>query len=137
METAELTLFSQVKIRRTACRESESVTLEVPPEANVTRHGTKRNVGADSRRGGHGPGAHHPQGQARPSDQVQGRRDPPEGMARMSRRTEVRLLDSNGDEYAQRTTPPSRMWRLDEAIRKVREVVQLPLRHPEIFSDWA
>lgn len=134
MEAAELTLFSQVKIRRTACRESESVTLEVPPEANVTRMGLRGML--EQTYGVVLTGREYITLKDKRGRQIKFRvvETQPEGMARMSRRTEVRLLDSNGDEYtAKNDTTFKDVGGLDEAIRKVREVVQLPLGHPEIF----
>lgn len=134
MEKTGITLFSQVKIRKTQCKESESITLEVPPEAHITRmtfrgmleqaYGVVVSVSdritLKDKRG----------------RQIQFRivESHPEQMSTLSRRTRVRLVHPDGDEYSTKNdTTFQDVGGLGEAVRKVREVVQLPLRQPEIF----
>jgi transitional endoplasmic reticulum ATPase len=58
----------------------------------------------------------------------------PDQMSRLSKKTLVRLVDENEDEYlARNDTSFQDVGGLGEAISKVKEVVQLPLKHPEIF----
>ncbi len=134
MEATGLRLFSQVKLRKAACKESESVLLEVPAGINVTRmelramlervHGAVL-TGRDSltlttRRG----------------EDIRLRilEYEPQEFCRISRSTSIRIVDCEGAEYVSRQdTTFKDVGGLDEAIRKVREVVQLPLGHPEIF----
>ncbi|MBI5250631.1 MAG: AAA family ATPase [Desulfomonile tiedjei] len=134
MEKTGVSLFSQVKIRKTLCGELESITLEIPPEANITRLGLR--VMLEQAYGAVISGRDHLTLKDKRGRQIKFRivEVQPEKMSAISRRTQVRLVNSNGDEYITKNdTTFKDVGGLEEAVRKVREVVQLPLRHPEIF----
>jgi transitional endoplasmic reticulum ATPase len=134
MEEGGFQLFSQVRIRKAPCKESESLVLEVPEGVSLTRIQIKGLL-----------------------EKVQGavlnRREriklttnrgrelllrivscEPAEMAIIGRSTQIELVDQAGAKYASRRDVTfSDVGGLDEAVRKVREVIQLPLKHPEIF----
>ncbi|HMK34985.1 MAG TPA: AAA family ATPase, partial [Desulfomonilaceae bacterium] len=134
MDKGGLSLFSQIKIRKVCCKESQSIVLEVPAHISVTRMQIRamleRAQGAVLNEQEH-------------LTLKNNRGDPitfrivaiePENMSKITRSTCIRLVDTEGEEYLSRHDTTFReVGGLHEAIRKVREVVQLPLKHPEIF----
>jgi transitional endoplasmic reticulum ATPase len=134
MENTGITLFSQVKIRKTNCGETESITLEVPSDASITRlelRGMLEQIYGGVITGRDKITLKDKRGRETVFRIVDA---DPEKMSIITRRTRVKLLDSNGEEYsAKNDTTFNDVGGLDESIRKVREVIQLPLRHPEIF----
>ncbi|MEJ2715756.1 MAG: AAA family ATPase [Deltaproteobacteria bacterium] len=129
-------LFGQVKLRKTTCEESRRLTLEVPPGANVTRRQLQTMV--DRARGSIISGQDHITLARGRGEDVRFRvvACQPEGPSRISRCTVIELVGSDGQEYVSTTeTTFNDVGGLDEAVRKVREVVQLPLQHPEIFHQ--
>ncbi len=134
MEENGMTLFSQVKIRKTHCGESESIILEVPPEANITRMGLRGML--EQAYGVVVTGREHITLKDKRGRQLNFRiiKTFPEQISTISPHTHVELVNAHGDEYdAKNDTTFKDVGGLDEAIRKVREVVQLPLKQPKIF----
>lgn len=136
LERAGLQLFSQVKLRKTLCTDLDSITLEVPAGTSITRlqlrammeraQGAvltdRRELTLNTNRGA--------QIRFRIAEMH------PEDISRVSRHTRIRLVDSEGREYVSRQdTTFKDVGGLEDAIRRVREVVQLPLKHPEIFCQ--
>jgi transitional endoplasmic reticulum ATPase len=135
MEQAGCRLFGQVKIRKTTCVTTERVTLEAPPGLNVTRRQLRAML-------------EKAQGavlQGREEIRLTDHRDrevvfrirscEPSHVAQLDRRTAIVLVDGEGQPYiSPNETTFDDVGGLQEAIRRVREVVQLPLRHPEIFD---
>jgi transitional endoplasmic reticulum ATPase len=134
MEEGGFQLFSQVRIHKAPCKESESLVLEVPEGVNLTRIQIKALLekvqGAVLNR--------------RESIKLTTNRGleiqlrivscEPADMAIIGRSTQIELLDQSGEKYSsRRDVTYSDVGGLDEAVRKVREVIQLPLKHPEIF----
>jgi len=134
MAKAGFGLFSQVKLRKGRCPDSTTVTLEVPPGSNVSRlqlHGLiEKACGVLLR-----PGDYLSLPDSR-GDEIRFRVIcfDPEPVARICPATRVHLVDAQGGDYL---SPHDVSFKdvggLDQAVGKVREVVQLPLRHPEIF----
>lgn len=128
-------LFSQVKLRKARCPDSTTVTLEVPPGSNISRlqlHSLMEKACGVLLR----PGDYLTLPDSR-GEEIRFRVIcfDPEPVARICPATKARLVDPGGGDYL---SPHDVSFKdvggLDQAIGKVREVVQLPLRHPEIFS---
>lgn len=134
LEKVGCRLFGEIKLRKTFCTEAGCVRLEVPDSVNVTRlqlqamiaRAGKAIVTAGERlnlttnRG----------------DKVEFRivACEPDGVCSLSPRTRIEPVRADGSDYvAKKETTFGDVGGLDDAIRQVREVVQLPLRHPEIF----
>ncbi len=127
-------LFSQIKLRKTVCDESSRVTLRVPSGVSITRLQLQSMIdradgaivavdGEVILTGKKGEKVRFTVVDCEPAD-----------TARVTKRTRIRLVDADGEEYiSKRDTTFADVGGLDDAIRKVREVVQLPLAHPEIF----
>jgi transitional endoplasmic reticulum ATPase len=134
LEQAGLQLFSQVNLRKKCCPEVDCVTLEVPDSMTLGRQELRAVV------------------QRAEGVVLSGRSDltitsprgveihfrivakQPDSICRISRSTRIGFVDSCGEEYiCKRDTTFKDVGGLDDAIRKVQEVVQLPLQHPEIF----
>jgi transitional endoplasmic reticulum ATPase len=136
MERAGLHLFSQVKLRKASCGESQRITLEVPTGINVTRRQLRTMM--EQARGAVVGGRDHLTLINNRGDRIKLRivETDPEDICSVSRHTRIELVDSSGQEYvSKRDTTFKDVGGLQEAIRKVREIVQLPLRHPEIFNQ--
>lgn len=135
MEKTGFQLFSQVKLRKAVCRESETVTLEVPDGISVTRMQLRKML--EKIQGAVLTGRDLLTVTTDRGETIELRilQTEPQDVSRVSRSTTIRLVDSNGNDYITRNdTTFKDVGGLDDAIRKVREVVQLPLRHPEIFQ---
>jgi transitional endoplasmic reticulum ATPase len=134
VEKTGLQLFGQVKLRKTSCTDSESVTLEVPDGVNVTRMQLQSML--DRADGAIISGQDHINLKTNRGMEVRfGIKacEPPD-ISRISHCTRIELVDTEGRDYVSRKdTTFDDVGGLDEAIKKVREVVQLPLRHPEVF----
>lgn len=134
MEKAGLRLFNQVKLRKTSCAESQRITLEVPTGINVTRRQLRAMM--EQVQGAVVGGREHLTLITNAGDRISLRivETDPENICGVSRQTRIELVDSTGKEYiSKRDTTFKDVGGLKEAVRKVREIVQLPLRHPEIF----
>lgn len=134
MDKGGLTVFSQVKIRKVCCAESESVVLEVPANASVTRLQIRAML--ERAQGAVLAGLDHITLKNNRGESISFRvvSVDPENMSRISKSTHIKLVNSEGEEYISRKdTTYSDVGGLQGAVRKVREVVQLPLKHPEIF----
>ncbi|MGO9118384.1 MAG: AAA family ATPase [Desulfomonilaceae bacterium] len=127
-------LYGQIKLRKTSCVDSETVTLEVPRGLQMNPSQIQEMV-------------HRADG-AIVSDRDEivlitnrGEKIPfriikcePEHVARLSPATHIHLVDAEGEDYVfSKQTTFADVGGLADAVRKVREVVQLPLRHPDIF----
>lgn len=127
-------LFSQIKLRKTCCHESERVVLQVPAGVSITRlqlqamleqtDGAIINDGDSvTLKNNRGESIQFRVVEAEPAD-----------IARISHHTQIDLLDEHGEPYvARHETTFKDVGGLSDAIGKVREIVQLPLKHPEIF----
>jgi len=134
MDRLGLTMFAQVKLRKAVCCSCRSLTLQVPEGVSLgrvhlrslieKRHGTvlhnltTLHVTTES-----GEDIHLPIVAVEPQE-----------VSRLVSSTAIKFLDAQGREYVSKNdTSFSDVGGLAEAIKKVREVVQLPLKHPEIF----
>ncbi len=134
LEQAGLQLFSQVKLRKKCCAESERVILEVPDTASLGRQEIramlKRAEGVVLSDRGEltltGPRGMDIQFRIVAKE--------PDSICRISRSTQIDFVNPCGEEYVCKRDATFRdVGGLEDAIRKVQEVVQLPLQHPEIF----
>ena len=134
LESAGLKLFSQVKLRKKCCADSERVTLEVPGSVTLGRQELRAML---QRAEGVVLSGRDDLTIASPRGmdvqfKIVGKQ--PDSICRISRSTRIELVDSCGEEYVcKKDTTFQDVGGLDDAIRKVQEVVQLPLQHPEIF----
>jgi transitional endoplasmic reticulum ATPase len=134
MDKAGLQLFGQVKLRKTLCLECEIVFLEVPDGISISRS-QARSMLEEAEGTIVTPGEHLVLSSPK-CKEVRFRvvETDPGTMSRVTRATRVRLMDSNGEEYVSRhDTTFKDVGGLEDAVRKVKEIVQLPLSHPEIF----
>jgi len=134
VERAGLQLFSQVKLRKTLCKDSQSITLEVPNGVNITKLHLRAMM--ERAQGAVLTERHELTLNTNRGRQIDFRivERQPEDISRISRHTKICLVDVDGNEYVSRQdTSFQDVGGLADAIRRVREVVQLPLRHPEIF----
>ncbi len=135
LEKSGLQLFGQARMRKVDCAKAESLVLEVSPIQQVSRselrsmleraEGTvllyRNHITLPTRRG------------REISFRIVSYQ--PEGLVRLGKSTRLQLVGLQGEEYLSKGDTTFRdVGGLDEAIRKVREVVQLPLQHPEIFG---
>jgi transitional endoplasmic reticulum ATPase len=136
MEKTGLQLFGQVKLRKASCKDAQGVTLEIPTGVNLTRVQframlEKANEPVVS-------GRDHITLTTNRGQKIQFRliRCDPEDLTRISRSTRVHLVNPDGNPYVSKKETTFRdVGGLEDAVRKVREIVQLPLRHPEIFHQ--
>ena len=135
MEKANCQLFGSVKLRKAICPETGAITLEVPPGATLTRIRLRSML--EKIQGSVLLGRDYITVRTERGEDIQLRlvSTEPEEVSRVSRSTRISLVDVNGKDYLSRNdTTFEDVGGLDDAVRKVREVVQLPLRHPEIFE---
>lgn len=135
MEKTGYQLFGQVKIRKAICRNTESVVLEVPSQVTLSR--VKLRERLESIQGSVLTGRDYITLKTDRGEEIRLRivATEPQEVSRVSRSTSIRFIDGDGDDYVSpNDTSFSDVGGLDAAVRKVREVVQLPLRHPEIFE---
>jgi transitional endoplasmic reticulum ATPase len=134
LEKGGFQLFGQVKIRKTRCVESERIVLEVPDNTGISRTHLRKmleKIQGAVIKSSEPVGLQTPRGELVELRIVECR---PENISRISTATHVEFITTEGEEYvSRRDTTFSDVGGLDEAVKKVREVVQLPLRHPEIF----
>ncbi|MFC1834306.1 AAA family ATPase [Thermodesulfobacteriota bacterium] len=129
-------LFSQIKLRKTMCGDSECITLEVPAGVSITR--MKLQGMMDSAQGAIITERDHITLKDDRGEEIRFtvKDCRPENMARISRHTQIDLVDGDGNPYvAAKETTFDDVGGLAGAIAKVKEVVQLPLSHPEIFEQ--
>ncbi len=127
-------LFSQIKIRKAPCQESERLVLQVPEGVSLTRIQIRAMLERTQ-------GAVLNQRETIKLTTNRGQdvhlrivESEPEDIARIGRSTQIELVDENGEKYKSRHDVTfDEVGGLDESVRKVREIVQLPLKHPEIF----
>jgi transitional endoplasmic reticulum ATPase len=135
VEKANGRLFGTVKLRKAICREMGALILEVPPEAAITRIQLRAML--ETIQGSVLVGRDYVVVKTDRGEAIRLRivSIEPDDASRVSRSTNIRLVDVKGEDYLSRSdTTFEDVGGLDEAVRKVREVVQLPLRHPEIFE---
>ncbi len=135
VETRGLQLFSQVKLRKASCVEAGTVTLQVPDGTALTR----REIRTMREKAGGMilSGRDHLSITGARGEEIRLTvlKTQPAEVSRITPSTRIELVDSRGDEYLPRQdTTFKEVGGLSEAVRKVREVVQLPLRHPAIFD---
>lgn len=134
MEENRFQLYSQVKLRKARCPESELVTLEAPQGCSISRPQLRTMLEKLSGAVLVGSGNLSLKDNRGATISFKIISTEPCSVSRISPRTRVRLVDEEGNEFVSRAdTSFSDVGGLDEAIRKVREVVQLPLQHPQIF----
>lgn len=135
MEQTGFQLFGQVKLRKAVCRNLESVVFEVPSNVDVSRVKLKDKL--ESIQGSVLTGRDYVTIRTDRGDEVKLRivTVSPEEVSRVSRSTAIKFVDTDGEDYVSpNDTTFADVGGLNDAVRKVREVVQLPLRHPEIFT---
>lgn len=135
MQALGLAMFSQVKLRKSVCCETQSLTLQVPEGTSITRvqlRGMIEKVrGSVMMNGQSSLKLCTDRGEEIKFGLVGCN---PETVSRISSSTRVTLVDSEGQDYiSTNDTSFNDVGGLEEAVRRVREVVQLPLKHPEIF----
>ena len=134
MDKIGLPLFSQVKLRKAFCPETDCLTLEVPQGTAVTRIQMRGMI--ERVQGAVLNGQEYLRLTTDRGQEINFRliRAEPVEMSRISKTTRIKLVDLEGVDYVSRhDTSFCDVGGLADAIRKVREVIQLPLRHPEIF----
>ncbi|MCX5861829.1 MAG: AAA family ATPase [Desulfomonile sp.] len=135
MEAVGLPLFGQVKLRKAICCETESIVLEVPPHTTLSRIKVRGMI--EKIRGAVINGQEYLRLCTDRGEEIRFRlvRTEPDEVSRLSVSTRLKLVDQEGQDYISVSdTTFKDVGGLAEAVRKVREVVQLPLRHPEIFQ---
>lgn len=133
MEKAGLRVFGQIKIRKTACSDSNCVTLEVPGGASITGRQLRSMV--ERAEGVVLTGRENVTMTCDRGQEVCFRIVSSEDGGRISRSTRVQLVDCHGEDYVcTQDTTFDDVGGLQDAVRKVKEIVQLPLKHPEIFK---
>ncbi len=134
MEENKFQLYSQVKLRKARCPESELVTLEAPQGCSISRPQIRTMLEKLSGAILIGSGNLSLKDNRGVTISFRIVSTEPCSVSRISPRTRVKLVDEEGNEFLSRAdTTFADVGGLDEAIRKVREVVQLPLQHPQIF----
>lgn len=134
MDENKFQLYSQVKIRKAECPESELVTLEAPPGCQLSRPQLRGMLEKLSGAVLVGNGNLTLKDNRGASISFKIVSTEPCKVSRITPRTRVKMVDEEGNEFVSRNdTSFADVGGLDEAIRKVREVVQLPLQHPQIF----
>ncbi len=134
MEENRFQLYSQVKIRKARCPESQLVTLEAPEGCSLSRPQLRLMLEKLSGAVLVGSGNLTLKDNRGITISFRIVSTEPCSVSRISPRTRVQLVDQEGNEFVSRNdTSFSDVGGLDEAIRRVREVVQLPLQHPQIF----
>jgi transitional endoplasmic reticulum ATPase len=134
MDKIGLPLFSQVKLRKACCSETDCLTLEVPLGTAVTRIQMRGMI--ERVQGAVLNDQEYLRLTTDRGQEINFRliRTEPVEMSRISKTTRIKLVDLEGVDYVSRhDTSFCDVGGLADAIRKVREVIQLPLRHPEIF----
>ncbi len=135
MDKAGFQLFGQVKLRKAICRNTESVALEVPSAVKVSRMWLRDKL--ECIQGAVLTGRDYITIKTDRGEDVKLRivAIAPSGVSRISRTTAIRFVDAEGQDYVSpKDTTFADVGGLHDAVRRVREVVQLPLRHPEIFE---
>lgn len=134
MDENRFQLYSQVKLRKARCPESELVTLEAPQGCSISRPQLRTMLEKLSGAVLVGSGNLSLKDNRGATISFKIVSTEPCAVSRLSPRTRVKLVDEEGNEFVSRAdTSFADVGGLDEAIRKVREVVQLPLQHPQIF----
>lgn len=134
MDENRFQLYSQIKLRKARCPESELVTLEAPNGCDLSRPQIRSMLEKISGAIVLGSGALTLRNNRGVSISFKIVSTEPCSVSRISPRTRVKLVDEEGNDYVSRKdTNFSDVGGLDDAIRRVREVVQLPLQHPQIF----
>ncbi len=128
-------LYSEVRLRKASCTCARKVTLEVPPGVTLTK--VKIRTLLERAHGAVLDG----RDRLNLSDPKAGEISlrivacDPDELAQIGHSTELELVDESGAHYiSDKDVSFKDVGGLAEAVRKVREVVQLPLKHPEIFQ---
>lgn len=134
MDENRFQLYTQVKLRKAHCPESELVTLEAPHGCALSRPQLRIMLEKISGAVIAGSGNLTLKDNRGAAISFRIVSTEPDSVSRISPRTRVQLVDEDGNEFLSRNdTSFADVGGLDDAIRKVREVVQLPLQHPQIF----
>jgi len=135
MDRLGLTMFAQVKLRKAVCCPCRRITLEVPDGVSLGRVQLRSLI--EKRLGAviHDLSALHLTTDLGDDIILRIVEVEPREVSRLVSSTSVKFIDPHGQDYVSKSdTTFSDVGGLEEAIRKVREVVQLPLEHPEIFN---
>ncbi len=134
MEKTGFQMFSQVKLRKAVCVEAETVTLQPPDGVDLTRQQIRSMM--DKVDGVILTGSHSLSLQTNRGETIRFRivETEPDEICKVCPSTRIRLVNQDGQEYSStKETYFKDVGGLQDAVSKVREVVQLPLKHPEIF----
>lgn len=134
MDKVGFQMFSQVKLRKAVCVGAESLTLEAPNGMDLSKQQIRSML--DKVDGMVVTGSDFINLETNRGETMRFRivSIEPSEVCKVSPGTRIALVDETGQEYtSSKDTSFDDVGGLHEAIRKVREVVQLPLKHPEIF----
>lgn len=135
MDRAGFQMFSQVKLRKAVCVDAESVTLQAPDGIDLSKQQIRSMLDKVD-------GMVLTEGGSVALETNRGETvrfsicaTEPHDLCRAAPGTRIRLVDENGQEYvSSKDTLFKDIGGLQDAVRRVKEVVQLPLKHPEIFD---
>ncbi|MGP8282609.1 MAG: AAA family ATPase [Desulfomonilaceae bacterium] len=134
MDRTGFQMFSQVRIRKAVCVDAESVTLQAPVGIDLTKQQIRSML--DKVDGVVLAGSEFITLETNRGETIRFKifKTEPNEICKVSPGTRIGLVDENGQEYvSSKETYFNDVGGLHEAVSKVREVVQLPLKHPEIF----
>ncbi len=134
MDRTGFQMFSQVRLRKAVCVDAESVTLQTPVGIDLTKQQIRSML--DKVNGVVLTGSDFITLETNRGETIRFRifKTEPDEICKVAPGTRIGLVDENGQEYiSSKETYFNDVGGLKEAVRKVREVVQLPLKHPEIF----
>ncbi|MGC8602809.1 MAG: AAA family ATPase, partial [Desulfomonilaceae bacterium] len=134
MEKTGFQMFSQVKLRKAVCVDAETLTLQAPAGVDLTRQQIRSML--DKVGGVVLASSDFITLETNRGETIRFRimETEPDEICRISPGTRIKLVDEHGQDYvSSKDTYFADVGGLHEAVRKVREVVQLPLKHPEIF----
>ncbi len=130
-----LGMFSQVRLRKAVCCPCRSITLEVPDGIALGRVQLRSLLEKKTGTVLHNVSSLQLTTESGDNISLRIVEAEPEEVSRLVSSTTVKFVDSQGRDYVSKNdTTFSDVGGLDDAIKQVREVVQLPLRHPEIFN---
>jgi len=135
MDRLSLPMFGQVKLRKASCCDAHNIVVRVPDSTSASRVHLRGMI--DKLRGTvlHGLEALTLVTDRNEKIRLELVSVDPQHVARLGKSTNITFVDAQGEAYSSRNdTAFKDIGGLDDAIRKVQEVVQLPLKHPEIFD---
>lgn len=135
MDRLGFTMFSQVKLRKAVCCPCRRLTLEVPEGTSLGRVQLRGLI--NERLGAviHDMSTFQLTTESGEHINLRVVDVEPREVSRLVSSTTIKFVDEQGQDYVSKSdTTFSDVGGLDEAVKKVREIVQLPLHHPEIFN---